>query len=358
MPAAGEIRLRVFDVHGRCVRTLDHRQASAGAHTAAWDGRDASGRPVPPAPTSTGSMHTSMHTSTPEPARCSYSADRFLSSRSRNHCEEDGLDRRDFSTPPCPLGPLLPRKRWAPPAPPTRPAIEAWRPERPTRSPRASISRRRQSRSSGKASTPMLTARAITAAYLAHRRAQSAGSGAARHPGNQSRRPRAGGSARPGTEVREDPRRSGRRPHPPQRQHRHCRPHDHHRRFAGACRPDRRDRRDSGEEAAGRRRGAARQDQHERVGELRSEMSSSGWSARGGQCCNPYVLDRNPCGSSSGSGTAISANPGAAAMGTETDGSIVCPASSCGLVGLKPTVGLVSRAGIIPICTLRTRRGR
>jgi amidase len=82
---------------------------------------------------------------------------------------------------------------------------------------------------------------------------------------------------------------------------------------------------------------------------FRSEMSSSGWSARGGQCRNPYVLDRNPCGSSSGSGTAVSANLGAAAIGTETDGSIVCPSSSCGLVGLKPTVGLVSRAGIIPI---------
>ncbi len=82
---------------------------------------------------------------------------------------------------------------------------------------------------------------------------------------------------------------------------------------------------------------------------FRSEMSSSGWSARGGQCRNPYVLDRNPCGSSSGSGTATAANLGAAAIGTETDGSIVCPSSSCGLVGLKPTVGLVSRAGIIPI---------
>jgi amidase len=82
---------------------------------------------------------------------------------------------------------------------------------------------------------------------------------------------------------------------------------------------------------------------------FRSTRSSSGWSAVGGQCRNPYVLDRNPCGSSSGSGAAVSANYAAVSVGTETDGSIVCPANSCGLVGLKPTVGLVSRAGIVPI---------
>ncbi|MFL5515522.1 MAG: amidase [Gemmatimonadales bacterium] len=82
---------------------------------------------------------------------------------------------------------------------------------------------------------------------------------------------------------------------------------------------------------------------------IRSSRSSSGWSARGGQCRNPYVLDRNPCGSSSGSAAGVSANFGAAAVGTETDGSIVCPASANGVVGIKPTVGLVSRAGIIPI---------
>ena len=82
---------------------------------------------------------------------------------------------------------------------------------------------------------------------------------------------------------------------------------------------------------------------------IRSTRSSSGWSARGGQCRNPFVLDRNPCGSSSGSGAAVSANFGAVAVGTETDGSIVCPASANGVVGLKPTVGLLSRAGIIPI---------
>jgi amidase len=82
---------------------------------------------------------------------------------------------------------------------------------------------------------------------------------------------------------------------------------------------------------------------------IRSSHSSSGWSARGGQCKNPYALDRNPCGSSSGSGVAVSANLAPVAIGTETDGSIVCPANACGLVGIKPTVGLVSRAGIIPI---------
>jgi amidase len=82
---------------------------------------------------------------------------------------------------------------------------------------------------------------------------------------------------------------------------------------------------------------------------IRSSRSSSGWSARGGQCRNPYVLDRNPCGSSSGSAAAVSANLGAVAVGTETDGSIVCPAAANGVVGIKPTVGLVSRAGIIPI---------
>jgi amidase len=82
---------------------------------------------------------------------------------------------------------------------------------------------------------------------------------------------------------------------------------------------------------------------------FRSSRSVSGWSARGGQCRNPYALDRNPCGSSSGSGVAVSANLAPLAVGTETDGSIVCPSTSCGIVGIKPTVGLVSRAGIIPI---------
>jgi amidase len=82
---------------------------------------------------------------------------------------------------------------------------------------------------------------------------------------------------------------------------------------------------------------------------FRSTHSSSGWSGRGGQCNDPYILDRNPCGSSSGSGAATSASLAAAALATETDGSIVCPASHCGVVGIKPTVGLTSRAGVVPI---------
>ena len=82
---------------------------------------------------------------------------------------------------------------------------------------------------------------------------------------------------------------------------------------------------------------------------FRGERATSGWSARGGQCRNPYALDRNPCGSSSGSGVAASANLCALTIGTETGGSIMCPSSSNGIVGIKPTVGLWSRAGVIPI---------
>jgi amidase len=82
---------------------------------------------------------------------------------------------------------------------------------------------------------------------------------------------------------------------------------------------------------------------------IRANQSSSGWSARGGQCANPYALDRNPCGSSSGTGAAISANFATVGIGTETDGSIVCPSSACSLVGVKPTLGLIDGAGIIPI---------
>ena len=82
---------------------------------------------------------------------------------------------------------------------------------------------------------------------------------------------------------------------------------------------------------------------------FRSTSSTSGWSGRGGQTKNPYILDRNPCGSSSGSAVAVAANLAAAGIGTETDGSIVCPASVSGIVGLKPTLGLISRSGVIPI---------
>ena len=82
---------------------------------------------------------------------------------------------------------------------------------------------------------------------------------------------------------------------------------------------------------------------------IRSSHSTSGWSGRGGLTRNPYALDRNPCGSSSGTGAAVSANLCLAGIGTETDGSVVCPSSANGLAGLKPTVGLVSRSGIVPI---------
>ena len=82
---------------------------------------------------------------------------------------------------------------------------------------------------------------------------------------------------------------------------------------------------------------------------FRSSHSTSGWSGRGGQTKNPYALDRNPSGSSSGSAVAVAANLAAAGIGTETDGSIVSPSSCCGIVGIKPTIGLVSRAGIVPI---------
>ena len=82
---------------------------------------------------------------------------------------------------------------------------------------------------------------------------------------------------------------------------------------------------------------------------FRSFHSSSGWSGRGGQCHNPYAIEWNPCGSSSGSGAATSGNLTSVSIGTETDGSIVCPANNNGVVGIKPTVGLVSRAGVVPI---------
>jgi amidase len=82
---------------------------------------------------------------------------------------------------------------------------------------------------------------------------------------------------------------------------------------------------------------------------FRSSHSSSGWSGRGGQTKNPYVLDRNPCGSSSGTGAAVAANLCAVGVGTETDGSVVCPSNANSLVGIKPTLGLISRAGIVPI---------
>ena len=90
---------------------------------------------------------------------------------------------------------------------------------------------------------------------------------------------------------------------------------------------------------------------------FRSSRSSSGWSGRGGQTHNPYVLDRNPCGSSSGTGAALASDFATVGIGTETDGSILCPASINGLVGVKPTVGLWSRAGIIPISASQDTAG-
>ena len=90
---------------------------------------------------------------------------------------------------------------------------------------------------------------------------------------------------------------------------------------------------------------------------FRSTRSSSGWSGRGGQTKNPHVLDRSPCGSSSGSGAAVAADFCMVAVGTETDGSVVCPSSLNGVVGLKPTVGLVSRSGIIPISASQDTAG-
>ncbi len=90
---------------------------------------------------------------------------------------------------------------------------------------------------------------------------------------------------------------------------------------------------------------------------IRSDYSISGWSAVGGQTRNPYALDRSPCGSSSGTGAAIAAGLAAAGIGTETDGSITCPAAVTGLVGLKPTVGLVSRTGIVPISATQDTAG-
>ncbi|MDP2260448.1 MAG: amidase [Caulobacter sp.] len=90
---------------------------------------------------------------------------------------------------------------------------------------------------------------------------------------------------------------------------------------------------------------------------IRSDNSISGWSAVGGQTRNPYALDRSPCGSSSGTGAAVAAGRAAAGIGTETDGSITCPAAVTGLVGLKPTVGLVSRSGIVPISATQDTAG-
>jgi amidase len=90
---------------------------------------------------------------------------------------------------------------------------------------------------------------------------------------------------------------------------------------------------------------------------FRSFPSSSGWSALGGQTANPYSLDRNPCGSSSGSAAAVAATMASVAVGTETDGSVICPAGAVGIVGIKPSIGLVSRSGIVPISSYQDTAG-
>ncbi len=90
---------------------------------------------------------------------------------------------------------------------------------------------------------------------------------------------------------------------------------------------------------------------------FRSTKSISGWSGRGGQTNNPYILDKNPCGSSAGTGAAVSANLAAIGIGTETNGSIICPATRNGIVGIKPTLGLISRSGIIPIAHTQDTAG-
>jgi amidase len=132
-------------------------------------------------------------------------------------------------------------------------------------------------------------------------------------------------------------------------QHRDEGPDAHHRRVARAHGYVGAGGRLPGGSAARGRGGVAGKTQLSEWANFRSTHSSSGWSGRGDQCRNAYALDRSPSGSSSGSGVAVAANLCAVAVGTETDGSIVSPSSASALVGVKPTVGLVSRSGIVPI---------
>ena len=156
-------------------------------------------------------------------------------------------------------------------------------------------------------------------------------------------------SARPGAQGQGRARPAARDSRPDQGQHRHRRPHADHGRIAGAggFAPAK----DSFVAQKLREAGAVilGKTNLSEWANIRSSHSVSGWSGRGGLTRNPYALDRNPCGSSSGSGAATAANLCALAVGTETDGSVVCPSSANGLVGIKPTLGLISRAGIIPI---------
>ena len=166
---------------------------------------------------------------------------------------------------------------------------------------------------------------------------------------SQSRRFRHRRRARQRAQSERPARAAARNSRSDQGQHRYRRPHADHRRIAGAAGSNQP--KDSFVAQKLREAGAVilGKTNLSEWANIRSSHSTSGWSGRGGQTHNPYALDRNPCGSSSGSGAAVSANLCAVAVGTETDGSIVCPSSANGIVGIKPTLGLVSRAGIIPI---------
>ena len=194
------------------------------------------------------------------------------------------------------------------------------------------------------------TARSIAEKYLRRiEEIDGQGTGApCRHRG-QSRSPRHRRFPGSGAAGVWCARTAARHPHPDQGQHRHGRPDDDHRRFAGAGGYHSGTGLLRGAEAAGSGAVLLGKTNLSEWANFRSTRSTSGWSGRGGLTRNPYALDRNPCGSSSGSGVAASASLCSAAIGTETDGSIVCPSTANGIVGIKPTVGLVSRTGIIPI---------
>ncbi len=150
---------------------------------------------------------------------------------------------------------------------------------------------------------------------------------------------------------------SPRHPHPGQGQHRNARSHQHHRRFARSRRLARTAGRHRGRPPPSSRRHLLGKTNLSEWANFRSTHATSGWSGRGGQTRNPYALDRNPSGSSSGSGAATAASLCAAAIGTETDGSVTSPSSINGICGIKPTVGLVSRSGIIPISASQDTAG-
>src|SRR5213082_7011 len=182
----------------------------------------------------------------------------------------------------------------------------------------------------------------------AHRGIRQEGTGSALGAREQPRRARAGGGARRGAQGQGTARAVARHPHPGEGQRGDAGPHAEHGGLAlvGVSPP-----RDAFLVERLRAAGAVLLGKANlsEWANFRSSHSSSGWSGRGGQCRNPYALDRTPSGSSSGSGVAVAASLCAAAIGTETDGSIVSPSTCCSIVGIKPTLGLVSRAGVIPI---------